>query len=71
MGLVDDRMIDYYDNDLQKKVPKQKWMEERLGADYWEKGSKTRQSKHQWFKVNIDILKKRMGQNDTGKIHEM
>lgn len=65
MGLVDGRMIDYYDNDLQEKIPKQKWMEERLDADYWVKGSKTRQSKHQWFNVNIGILKTRMGQNDT------
>ncbi|XP_078146265.1 major histocompatibility complex class I-related protein 1-like isoform X2 [Centroberyx gerrardi] len=65
MGLLDDRMIDYYDSLSQKKVPKQPWMEERLGSDYWEKGTRSRQSKEQWFKVNIDILMKRMRQNDT------
>ncbi|XP_053190822.1 uncharacterized protein LOC128374602 [Scomber japonicus] len=64
MGLLDGRMIDYYDSDVQKKVPKQNWMEESLPADYWEKGTQSRQSKQQWFKVNIDILKKRMNQND-------
>ncbi|XP_071386689.1 saoe class I histocompatibility antigen, A alpha chain-like isoform X2 [Centroberyx affinis] len=65
MGLLDDRMIDYYDSASQKKVPKQPWMEEKLGPEYWEKGTRSRQSKEQWFKVNIDILMKRMRQNDT------
>ncbi|KAG7243827.1 hypothetical protein INR49_006809 [Caranx melampygus] len=65
MGLMDDRMIDYFDSEHQKKVPKQPWMEERLEADYWEKGTQSRQSKQQWFKVNIKILMDRMRQNDT------
>ncbi len=71
MGLLDDRMIDYFDSEIQQKVPKREWMKERLPADYWEKGTKTRQSKHQWFKVNIDILVKRMRQNESGKLHDM
>ncbi|CAK6981178.1 major histocompatibility complex class I-related gene protein-like [Scomber scombrus] len=66
MGLLDSMIIDYYDSDDQKKVPKQDWMKERLPADYWEKGKKFCLSKQQWFKVNIDILKKRMNQNDDG-----
>ncbi|KAF1382074.1 hypothetical protein PFLUV_G00160660 [Perca fluviatilis] len=65
MGLLNGRMIDYFDSDNQKKVPKQAWMKERLPADYWDKGTQSRQSKQQWFKVNIDILKERMRQNDT------
>ncbi|KAG7225273.1 hypothetical protein INR49_014672 [Caranx melampygus] len=65
MGLMDDRMIDYFDSEHQKKVPKQPWMKERLEADYWEKGTQSRQSKQQWFKVNIKILMDRMRQNDT------
>ncbi|XP_067468051.1 class I histocompatibility antigen, F10 alpha chain-like [Thunnus thynnus] len=64
MGLLDNRMIDYYDSDLKKKVPKEPWMREKLPADYWEKGTQSRLSKQQWFKVNIDILKKRMNQTD-------
>ncbi|CAK6982989.1 uncharacterized protein LOC128374602 [Scomber scombrus] len=67
MGQMDGRMIDYYDSDIQRKVPKQDWMQKRLPADYWEKGTQSRQSKQQWFKVNIDILKKRMNQNDTDR----
>ncbi|XP_038581795.1 H-2 class I histocompatibility antigen, Q10 alpha chain-like [Micropterus salmoides] len=65
MGLLDGRMIDYFDSEHQQKVPKQDWMKERLPADYWEKGTQSRLSKQQWFNVNIDILKKRMGQNDS------
>ncbi|XP_056263324.1 H-2 class I histocompatibility antigen, L-D alpha chain-like [Pseudoliparis swirei] len=65
MGLLDHRMIDYYDSDSKVKVPKQPWMKERLLDDYWEKGTQSRQSKHQWFTVNIDILKTRMRQNDS------
>ncbi|XP_023816091.1 class I histocompatibility antigen, F10 alpha chain isoform X3 [Oryzias latipes] len=67
MGLLDNRMIDYYDSSVQKKIPKQDWMKERLQQEYWDKGTQSRQSKQQWFKVNIDILINRMRQtsNDT------
>uniref|UniRef100_A0A3B3C048 Ig-like domain-containing protein n=1 Tax=Oryzias melastigma TaxID=30732 RepID=A0A3B3C048_ORYME len=39
MGLLDDRMIYYYDSSMDKKIPKQKWMKERLKPDYWDKGT--------------------------------
>ncbi|CAK6981577.1 major histocompatibility complex class I-related gene protein-like [Scomber scombrus] len=64
MGLLDGRMIDYYDSDVQKKVPKQDWMNETLPADYWEKGTGSCLIKQQWFNNNTDILKKRMNQTD-------
>ncbi|KAK5883146.1 hypothetical protein CesoFtcFv8_019507 [Champsocephalus esox] len=65
MGLLDNKMIDYFDSDNQNKVPKQDFMKEQMPAEYWEKGTQSRQSKQQWFKVNINILMKRMRQNDT------
>ncbi|KAJ0003815.1 hypothetical protein NQD34_008913 [Periophthalmus magnuspinnatus] len=65
MGLLDTKMIDYFDSEQQQKVPKQEWMRERLGQDYWEKGTQSRKSKQQWFKVNLDILKERMNQTDN------
>ncbi|XP_022613176.1 H-2 class I histocompatibility antigen, Q10 alpha chain-like isoform X2 [Seriola dumerili] len=65
MGLMDSRMIDYYDSDNQKKVPKQDWMKEKLPSDYWEKGTQSRQSKQQWFSVNIGILMERMRQKSN------
>ncbi|XP_039859973.1 uncharacterized protein LOC120716526 isoform X4 [Simochromis diagramma] len=69
MGLLDDRMIDYFDSEHQAKVPKQEWMRERLPADYWDKGTQSRKSKQQWFKVNIGILMERMRQNDSTNLH--
>ena len=71
MGLMDDRLIDYFDSELQRKVPKQQWMEEKLEADYWEKGTQSRQSKQKWFKDNIKILMDRMKQDETGKMWAM
>uniref|UniRef100_A0A3B3TWU5 Ig-like domain-containing protein n=1 Tax=Poecilia latipinna TaxID=48699 RepID=A0A3B3TWU5_9TELE len=65
MGLLDNRMIDYYDSENQVKVPKEDWMEKHLEPEYWEKGTQSRKSKQQWFKVNIDILMKRMRQNNN------
>uniref|UniRef100_A0A3B3YHV1 MHC class I-like antigen recognition-like domain-containing protein n=1 Tax=Poecilia mexicana TaxID=48701 RepID=A0A3B3YHV1_9TELE len=65
MGLLDNSMIDYYDSENQVKVPKQDWMEKHLEPEYWEKGTQSRKSKQQWFKVNIDILMTRMRQNDN------
>ncbi|XP_026012302.1 H-2 class I histocompatibility antigen, L-D alpha chain-like [Astatotilapia calliptera] len=69
MGLLDNRMIDYFDSEHQAKVPKQEWMRERLPADYWDKGTQSRKSKQQWFKVNIGILMERMRQNDSSNPH--
>ncbi|XP_073318918.1 class I histocompatibility antigen, Gogo-B*0103 alpha chain-like isoform X2 [Pagrus major] len=66
MGMLDNRMIDYFDSETQERVPKQPWMKERLNQEYWEKGTQSRQSKQQWFERNINILKERMRQNDTG-----
>ncbi|KAL6473442.1 hypothetical protein MHYP_G00170030 [Metynnis hypsauchen] len=65
LGLLDDREIDYYNSKEQVKVPKQDWMKEKLQPDYWEKGTQSRKSKEQWFKVNVDILMDRMRHNRT------
>ncbi|XP_062385630.1 class I histocompatibility antigen, F10 alpha chain-like isoform X2 [Sardina pilchardus] len=65
MGLLDDRKIDYYDSKHQVKIPQQDWMREKLPPDYWEKGTQSRKSKEQWFKVNVNILMERMRQNQS------
>ncbi|KAI2666930.1 hypothetical protein H4Q32_027789 [Labeo rohita] len=65
MGLLDDIQIDYYNSKEQKKIPKQTWMKEKMQEDYWEKGTQSRKSKEQWFNVNVDILMKRMGHNES------
>ncbi|XP_026075396.1 H-2 class I histocompatibility antigen, Q10 alpha chain-like [Carassius auratus] len=65
MGLLDDREIDYYNSEEQRKIPKQHWMKEKMQEDYWEKGTQSRKSKEQWFNVNVDILMKRMRHNES------
>ncbi|XP_029514087.2 major histocompatibility complex class I-related gene protein-like isoform X1 [Oncorhynchus nerka] len=65
MGLMNDKQIDYYDSVAKKKIPKQDWMREKLPADYWDKGTQSRKSKEQWFKVNVNILMDRMMHNNT------
>ncbi|XP_066524834.1 zinc-alpha-2-glycoprotein-like [Hoplias malabaricus] len=65
MGLLDDREIDYYNSKDQMKIPKQDWMREKMQSDYWDKGTQSRKSKEQWFKVNVDILMQRMRHNHS------
>ncbi|XP_053541566.1 uncharacterized protein LOC108274837 isoform X1 [Ictalurus punctatus] len=65
MGMLNDQVIDYYDSETQAKVPKQDWMREKMPQHYWEKGTQSRKSKEQWFKVNMDILMERMGHNNS------
>uniref|UniRef100_A0A673LMX5 Ig-like domain-containing protein n=1 Tax=Sinocyclocheilus rhinocerous TaxID=307959 RepID=A0A673LMX5_9TELE len=65
MGLLDDRQIDSYNSEEQRKIPKQQWMKEKMQEDYWEKGTQSRKSKEQWFNVNVDILMKRMRHNES------
>uniref|UniRef100_A0A8C2L099 MHC class I-like antigen recognition-like domain-containing protein n=1 Tax=Cyprinus carpio TaxID=7962 RepID=A0A8C2L099_CYPCA len=65
MGLLDDREIDYYNSEEQKKIPRQHWMKEKMQEDYWVKGTQSRKSKEQWFNVNVDILMKRMRHNES------
>ncbi|XP_036419080.1 class I histocompatibility antigen, F10 alpha chain-like [Colossoma macropomum] len=65
LGLLDDREIDYYNSKEQVKIPKQDWLKEKMQPDYWDKGTQSRKSKEQWFKVNVDILMQRMRHNQT------
>ncbi|NP_001083019.2 major histocompatibility complex class I ZEA precursor [Danio rerio] len=69
MGLLDDRQIDYYNSQEQKKIPKQHWMKEKMQEDYWEKGTQSRKSKEQWFNVNLKILMERMRHNNNSDVH--
>ncbi|XP_056612508.1 uncharacterized protein LOC130428465 [Triplophysa dalaica] len=65
MGLLDGIQIDYYNSMDQKKIPKQQWIKEKMPADYWEKGTRSRKSKQQWFNVNINIVMERMRHNNS------
>ncbi|XP_072561471.1 major histocompatibility complex class I-related gene protein-like isoform X1 [Paramormyrops kingsleyae] len=66
MGILDNEQIDYYNSKDKTKIPRQMWMSERLDDNYWEKGTSSRKSKEQWFKVNVEILMNRMNHNYSG-----
>ncbi|KAM8884816.1 popy class I histocompatibility antigen, alpha chain E-like [Synchiropus picturatus] len=65
MGLLDHMQLDYFDNRNMTKLPRKPWMLRELGQEYFDKGTQSRRNKMQWFKVNLDILMKRMHQNNT------
>ncbi|KAB5565279.1 hypothetical protein PHYPO_G00239320 [Pangasianodon hypophthalmus] len=65
LGMLNDRELDYYSSKTQAKVPRQTWMREKMPQDYWDKGTQSRKSKEQWFKVNVDILMERMRHNKS------
>uniref|UniRef100_A0A8C1BB67 Ig-like domain-containing protein n=1 Tax=Cyprinus carpio carpio TaxID=630221 RepID=A0A8C1BB67_CYPCA len=65
MGLLDDRQIDYYNSEQQKKIPTQKWMKEKMQEDYWEEGTQSRKIKEQWFNLNLKNLTKLMNGSES------
>ncbi|XP_018609929.2 major histocompatibility complex class I-related gene protein-like [Scleropages formosus] len=65
MGILDDKEIDYYNSQEKLKIPRQNWMKERLNRNYWNRGTQSRRSKEQWFKVSINILMDRMRHNNS------
>ncbi|XP_048849846.1 class I histocompatibility antigen, F10 alpha chain-like isoform X2 [Brienomyrus brachyistius] len=66
MGILDNEQIDYYNSKDKSKIPRQTWMSERLDGNYWDKGTSSRRSKEQWFKVNVEILMNRMNDSRGG-----
>ncbi|XP_072891929.1 class I histocompatibility antigen, F10 alpha chain-like [Hemitrygon akajei] len=59
---VDEEQIDYYDSVLGKKVPRQQWMAESQGPDYWERESQVARDKEQCYKALVPILIKQTNQ---------
>ncbi|XP_067237144.1 uncharacterized protein [Chanodichthys erythropterus] len=68
MSLLDDSQIDYYNSEERRMISTQFWMREKLTEEYWEKGTQSRESKGQWFNVNVNILMKHMRHN-TSDLH--
>ncbi|XP_062894968.1 class I histocompatibility antigen, F10 alpha chain-like isoform X2 [Mobula hypostoma] len=67
VGYVDEEPIVYYDSELGKKVPRQQWMAESQGADYWKRETQISQGNEPVYKTNIQTLMSRT--NQTGGIH--
>uniref|UniRef100_A0A3Q2CFA8 Ig-like domain-containing protein n=1 Tax=Cyprinodon variegatus TaxID=28743 RepID=A0A3Q2CFA8_CYPVA len=67
VGLVDDQPVSYYDSVIREKIPKQDWMAENEGPEYWKRGTERLIGTEQTYKANIDIVKQRF--NQTGGVH--
>ncbi|XP_041068227.1 class I histocompatibility antigen, F10 alpha chain-like, partial [Carcharodon carcharias] len=64
VGYVDELVLDYYDSDLRKDVPRQRWMEQNEGPEYWERQTQISQGAEQVGKANIQIAMNRTNQRN-------
>ncbi|XP_062904367.1 uncharacterized protein LOC134346730 isoform X2 [Mobula hypostoma] len=64
---VDELLISYYDSELRRSVPRQQWMAETQGPDYWERETRISQGDEQWAQAEIQTLMYRT--NQTSGIH--
>ncbi|XP_072891916.1 class I histocompatibility antigen, F10 alpha chain-like [Hemitrygon akajei] len=62
VGYVDEEQIDYYDSVLGKKAPRQQWMAESQGSDYWERETQVARDEEQFYKALVPILMKQTNQ---------
>nr|AAL59854.1 non-classical MHC class I antigen [Ginglymostoma cirratum] len=67
VGYVDEKLFDCYDSEIQRDIPRQRWMEENLGADYWERQTQIARGWESVGKTNIKTALERT--NKTGGIH--
>nr|AAB97338.1 MHC class I antigen [Triakis scyllium] len=67
IGYVDELEFVHYDSDMKKMIPRQRWIAESEGPDYWERETQNARGAEQWGKVNIPILSERT--NQSGGIH--
>jgi len=62
--MVDGQPLTYYDSVVKKQIPRQDWMAQTEGPEYWESETQISIVTEQSFKANIYILKQRF--NQTG-----
>ena len=62
LGMLDGVQIDYYDSKSRRVIPKQDWMDQAEGPEYWEEQRLESIDTEQFFKENIQILQQRFSQ---------
>ncbi|KAJ8000114.1 hypothetical protein DPEC_G00201480 [Dallia pectoralis] len=67
VGLVDEKPMIYYDSNIRRATPRQDWMANSVGSDYWEGQTQTFTGTEPSFRAGIDIAKQRF--NQTGGVH--
>ncbi|XP_072115033.1 class I histocompatibility antigen, F10 alpha chain-like [Mobula birostris] len=67
LGYMDEEQIVYYDSVLRWTVPRQQWMAENQGPDYWQRETQLFRGNEQVSKANIRTVMSQT--NQTGGIH--
>nr|AAB97342.1 MHC class I antigen [Triakis scyllium] len=67
IGYVDELEFVHYDSDMKKTIPRQRWIAESEGPDYWERQTQIARGWEQTGKVDIQTLMTRT--NQSGGIH--
>ncbi|XP_062385726.1 BOLA class I histocompatibility antigen, alpha chain BL3-6-like isoform X2 [Sardina pilchardus] len=63
VGLVDDMPFVYFDSNINRMIPKTKWIEENEGKDYWDSESQREGGFVPTYKASIQILMERFNQS--------
>ncbi|XP_067836466.1 class I histocompatibility antigen, F10 alpha chain-like isoform X2 [Heptranchias perlo] len=67
VGYVDEAQFVEYNSERRTMIPRQRWMEEREGPEYWERDTRNVRGAERMGKVNIQTLSTRT--NQSGGIH--
>ncbi|XP_072406565.1 class I histocompatibility antigen, F10 alpha chain-like isoform X2 [Chiloscyllium punctatum] len=67
VGYVDEQEFVHYDSDRKEMIPRQRWIAEREGSDYWDRETQTQRGWEAVGKANIPIALERT--NQSGGIH--
>ncbi|CAL9690862.1 unnamed protein product [Knipowitschia caucasica] len=64
VGLVNKQPISYYDSIERREVPKQEWMRQKEGEDYWEKQTQITRLTEIQFRQSIETVSRRLNQTE-------
>uniref|UniRef100_A0A672HT29 Ig-like domain-containing protein n=1 Tax=Salarias fasciatus TaxID=181472 RepID=A0A672HT29_SALFA len=67
VGLVNGENFVYYDSEIRRTIPKQQWIEESEGPEYWERETQLFIGTEQTYKANVENVKGYF--NQTGGVH--
>lgn len=72
VGQVDGQQIDYYYNNIKRKIPKTEWIQKVTASDpdYWDKETQILQDEQRPLKANMDALMQRKDVNEDVELRK-
>ncbi|KAM4593834.1 class I histocompatibility antigen, F10 alpha chain-like isoform 2-T2 [Odontesthes bonariensis] len=64
LGMVDGVQIDYYDSNIRSVIPKQDWVAQSEGPEYWKEQRFESMGTEKYFKADFKALKQRFNQTE-------